>query len=96
MYILKGKNDSAKARISFKMIVPPRQSLITKEIFKKFLSDFFVSWSFVTNIDITSEIKERTNRYIDFLFAKVQNERGKPEIDLKYYVTKLYKDKDYM
>ena len=57
MYILKGKNDSLKAKISFKMIVPPNQSIVTKDIFKKFLSDFFVSWSFVTNIDITTEIK---------------------------------------
>ena len=72
MYILKGNNDVLKAKISFKMIVPPKQSLITKDIFKKFLSDFFVSWSFVTNIDITSEIKDRTNKYIDFLFKKVQ------------------------
>lgn len=71
MYILRGNNDKDKARISFKMIVPPKQSTITKEIFKKFLSDFFLSWSFVTNIDITSEIKERTNKYIDFLFKKV-------------------------
>ena len=54
MYILKGKNDSLKAKISFKMIVPPQTSVITKDIFKKFLNDFFVSWSFVTNIDITS------------------------------------------
>lgn len=72
MYILRGNNDKDKARISFKMIVPPKQSTITKEIFKKFLSDFFLSWSFVTNIDITSEIKERTNKYIDFLFKKVE------------------------
>lgn len=57
MHTLKGKNDAQKARISFKMIVPPNQSVITKDIFKKFLSDFFVSWSFVTNIDITTEIK---------------------------------------
>jgi hypothetical protein len=54
MYILKGKNDNLKAKISFKMIVPPQTSVITKDIFKKFLNDFFVSWSFVTNIDITS------------------------------------------
>ena len=60
------------------MIVPPNQSIITMEIFKKFLSDFFVSWSFVTNIDITTDIKERTNKYIDFLFKKVQKETGKP------------------
>ena len=71
MYVLKGNNDSHKARISFKMIFPPRQSIITKDIFKKFLSDFFVSWSFVTNIDITEDMTERTNKYIDFLFKKV-------------------------
>jgi hypothetical protein len=35
MYILRGNNDAHKAKISFKMIVPPKQSLITKEIFKK-------------------------------------------------------------
>ena len=78
MYILKGSNDAQKAKISFKMIVPPRQSIVTKDIFKKFLSDFFVSWSFVTNIDITTEIKDRTDKYIDFLFKKVQKETGKP------------------
>ncbi len=72
MEILKSNKDGEKARISFKMIVHPQQKIITKEIFKKFLSDFFVSWSFVTNIDITSEIKERTNQYIEFLFKKVE------------------------
>jgi len=64
------------------MIVPPRHLLITKEIFKKFLNDFFVSWSYVTNIDITSDIKDRTNQYLDFLFKKVQKDTGKPEINL--------------
>lgn len=53
MEILLGNKDKEKAKISFKMIVPPRHSLITKEIFKKFLNDFFISWSCVTNLDIT-------------------------------------------
>ena len=41
------------------MIVPPRHLLITKKIFKKFLNDFFVSCSYVTNIYITPEIKDK-------------------------------------
>ena len=31
-----------------------------------------------------------------FLFHKVKKETGKDEINIKYYIEKLYKDKDYM
>jgi hypothetical protein len=52
----------------------------------EFLNDFFLSWSSITNINITTDIKERTSQYITFLFNKVKKETGKSEIDLKYYV----------
>jgi hypothetical protein len=33
---------------------------------------------------------------VAFLFHKVKKETGKDEINIKYYIEKLYKDKDYM
>ena len=61
-----------------------------------FLNDFFNSWSSITNISITQDIRSRTDQYVSFLFNKVTRESGKAEINIKYYVEKLYKDKDYM
>lgn len=55
-----------------------------------------MSWSSITNISITPEIKDRTSQYVSFIFSKVKKETGKDEIEAKYYIETLYKDKDFV
>ena len=74
-----------KAKISFKMIAPKNSSRITKEDFITFLNDFFNSWSSVTNISITADIRHRTQQYVDYLFGRMLKDAGQKDINIKYY-----------
>ena len=85
-----------KAKISFKMIATKNSSKITKEDFVCFLNDFFNSWSSVTNIGITTDIRNRTQQYVDFLFNRLLKETGRHDINIKYYTEHLYNDKDFL
>lgn len=82
---MKAGTDKHKARISFKLIDYTNKNRFNKEDFVQFLSDFFKSWSSITNMTITPEIKERTDLYVDMIFRKVKQDKGTDVIDFKYY-----------
>jgi hypothetical protein len=82
---LKAGTDKHKARISFKLIDYTNKNRFNKEDFVQFLSDFFKSWSSITNMTITPEIKERTDLYVEMIFRKVKQDKCTDVIDFKYY-----------
>jgi hypothetical protein len=82
---LKAGTDKHKARISFKLIDYTNKNRFNKEDFMQFLNDFFKSWSSITNMTITTEIKDRTDLYVDMIFRKVKQDKGTDVIDFKYY-----------
>ncbi len=82
---MKAGTDKHKARISFKLIDYTNKNRFNKEDFMQFLNDFFKSWSSITNMTITTEIKDRTDLYVDMIFRKVKQDKGTDVIDFKYY-----------
>lgn len=54
MEVLKAGSEKHKARLSFKLIDFTNKNKFNKEDFIQFLSDFFKSWSSITNMTITS------------------------------------------
>ncbi len=82
---MKAGTDKHKARISFKLIDYTNKNRFNKEDFVQFLSDFFKSWSSITNMTITPEIKERTDLYVEMIFRKVKHDKCTDVIDFKYY-----------
>ncbi len=82
---MKAGTDKHKARISFKLIDYTNKNRFNKEDFVQFLSDFFKSWSSITNMTITPEIKERTDLYVEMIFRKVKQDKCTDVIDFKYY-----------
>lgn len=57
MEVLKAGSEKHKARLSFKLIDFTNKNKFNKEDFIQFLNDFFKSWSSITNMTITPEIK---------------------------------------
>lgn len=96
MQVLKAGSDKHKARLSFKLIDYTNKNNFNKNDFIQFLSDFFKSWSSITNMTITPEIKQRTDLYVDMIFKKVRQDKGTDLIDFKYYSERLYKDKEFL
>lgn len=93
MEVLKCGSEKNKAKISFRLIDIKNKDRVNIEEFKEFLADYFNSWTSITNSIITTEIKERTDQYVNYIFKKVKKDTKKDTIDFRYYAEKMYGDK---
>lgn len=80
MEILKCGSEENKALISFRLIDIKNKQRISIEDFRSFLSDYFQSWSSITNSSVSEGFKEQTEKYVVKLFQNIEKETGKKEI----------------